>query len=94
MGYKKADMVYKDYKESARADHDNPNYRGGTDHKEINKTELFEVVPFIENYAHVEISASPAVSIYQKIEKLLRKAPAKSTHKEAREWIKKNWNTI
>jgi hypothetical protein len=51
MAYTKDQMVYKDYKWSARADHDNPKIIGGTDHAELNRTEGYEMLYFINSLA-------------------------------------------
>jgi hypothetical protein len=48
MPFDRSQMLYNDgyYKWTAKADHDNPYYRKGADHSEINKTEGYEVLYF------------------------------------------------
>lgn len=93
MSYTRAQMLYDDgkyYKWSAQADHDNPNYTGGTDHKQLNRTEGYEVLYFINRWKN------QALVIYQKIEKMIRyDAPSNiRTHKEVADWIVENWNKV
>lgn len=92
MAFLRSDMLYKDYKWTAKADHDNPNYRQGTDHSEINKTEGYEVLYFLNHIGKKRWNPEPAVATYQKMERILRDhVPGKSTHKEAEDFIIKYW---
>lgn len=77
MTYKKTDMLYNDgkyYKWTAKADHDNPMFIHGKDHEEMDKTEGYEVLRFINQFAKsVSWSGSgPGLSEFQKIEKMIR----------------------
>jgi hypothetical protein len=103
MAYERSEMLYDDgtyYKWKAREDHDNPYYRAGTDHSELNKTEGYEVLYFINhlgqkwNWTNSKGEAVKEVSLptYQKIERLIREAPPKSTHKRVAQYIRENWN--
>jgi hypothetical protein len=49
---KKSELVYDDYKWTAKADHDNPKYIGGTDHAELNRTEGYEMLYFMNSLIH------------------------------------------
>ena len=97
MPYEKSQMLYDDgkyYKWAAKADHDNPYYRKGTDYRQINKTEGYEVLYFIN---HIASKWWPNQLIYlesyRKMERLLRTfVPGNSTHQQAEDSIKSNWN--
>lgn len=95
MAFVRSQMLYDDgkyYKWPAKADHDNPYYKQGTDHSEINKTEGYEVLYFL-NYIGKKRWENPNTATYQKMERILREhVPAKSTHKKAEEFIVTNWN--
>ena len=89
-------MLYDDghyYKWTARADHDNPKYTGGTDRAELNRTEGYEVLPFI-NHLGIMINSRATTVIYQKIEQMLRYDVPHNirTHVKIREWIIANWS--
>ena len=103
MAYESSQMLYKHegyYKWTAKADHDNPYYKTGKDHSELNKTEGYEVLYFINHYADSRTWTNtltnkqepPSLHTYQKIERLIRQAPPRSTHKKVAEFITSNWN--
>lgn len=103
MAYERSQMLYDDgvyYKWRAREDHDNPFYRNGADHSELNKTEGYEVKYLINHLAQKwtwrnnkgEIVNEPGLSSYQKMEKLIREAPPRSTHAKVARYILDNWN--
>jgi len=74
MSYKKSEMLYNDgkyYKWVAKADHDNPYYIRGVDHSELNRTEGYEVLYFINHIVDKYWEAS-SLATYQKIEKMIR----------------------
>ena len=94
MPFERSQMQYNNgyYKWVASADHDNPYYRGGTDYSEINKTEGYEVLYFLNHIGKIYWSG-PNTMTFQKMERILRfEVPARSTHKEAEECIIDNWN--
>jgi len=95
MAFVRSQMLYDDgyYKWTARADHDNPNYRQGTDHSEINKTEGYEVLYFLNQIGKKNWQSEPNEATYQKMERILRyHVPGKSTHKNAEAFIINNWS--
>lgn len=95
MPFERSQMLYDNgyYKWTARADHDNLYYRRGTDHSEINKTEGYEVLYFLNHIGKKHWSNEPNISTYQKMERILRyDVPPRSTHKAAADFIINNWN--
>lgn len=95
MAYKQSQMLYNDYKWQARAAEDNPYYTRGIDHSEINKTEGYEVLYFLNHMGRKCWPQDPGLAAYQKMERILRNhVPARSTHKAAEDFIVKNWKTI
>lgn len=95
--FKQSNMLYDDgsyYKWTARADHDNPNFRSGNDAKQLNRTEGFEVLHFINAFGEKYINGTPTLHSYQKIETMIRdNVPAHlRTHTEIQNWIATNWD--
>ena len=82
------------YKWNAQADHDNPYYTRGTDYSELNRTEGYEVLYFI-NHLGTKHWSNPTLGTYQKIEKMIRYAVPHNirTHKKIADWIIANWST-
>jgi len=96
MSYLRSEMLYDDgsyYKWTAKADHDNPYYTKGTDYSELNRTEGYEVLYFINHFG--KRWEHPTRAIYQKIEKMIRySVPAGTrTHKKIADWIVANWGS-
>lgn len=94
MSFTRSQMQYDNgyYKWSAQADHDNPYYRHGADYSEINKTEGYEVLYFLNHIGAKHWNGTPSLATYQKMEYILRYyVPAKSTHKKAADFIVNNW---
>src|ERR1700748_3861655 len=96
MSFARSEMLYDDgkyYKWTAKADHDNPYYTKGTDHSELNRTEGYEVLYFINHMGKVNFKSTPATATYQKIEKMIRDSVPSSirTHKKVADWIIDNW---
>jgi len=96
MSYTELDMVYHDYKRTAKADHDNPYYKHGQEGSELNRTELYEMLYFINHLGKIWKWAGNVKSSYQKIERLIRtKVPSNvRTHKSIRHWLETNWSSI
>jgi hypothetical protein len=100
MSYTKAEMLYDDgtyYKWTARADHDNPYYTKGTDHSELNRTEGYEILYFINHMGKTHWTKdAPNKATYNKIEKMIRyDVPSTSrTHKKVADWILANWKNV
>lgn len=96
MAYKASDMVYRDYKWFAKADHDNPKIIGGTDHAELNRTEGYEMLYFINS---LEISwgwKNTPLSSYQHLERIIRgEVPSNiRTHSGIKTWIESQHKSI
>lgn len=98
MPYNKADMLYDNgsyYKWSARADHDNPYYTRGQDYTQLNRTEGYEVLYFINHLGekHWPANSRPNLATYQKIERMIRYSVPGDirTHAKIAEWIVSNW---
>lgn len=102
MAYQRSQMLYDNgtyYKWHAREDRDNPFYRSGADHSELNKTEGYEVLYFINHLgdkwrwtnSRGETVKEPGLAAYQRMETLIREAPAGSTHAKVAKYILDNW---
>lgn len=94
MTYTSLQMLYKNYKWQARAAVDNPYYIKGTDYSEINKSEGYEVLYFLNHLGKtLNWTNEPDLADYQKMERILiNHVPSKSTHKRAEEFIVNNWD--
>jgi hypothetical protein len=104
MPFKQSEMLYDDgkyYKWKAAADKDNPYYRAGIDHSELNKTEGYEVLYFINHlgkkWSWTDTTTrqkvdEPSLNSYRKLERMIKAAPARATHKALESWILMNWN--
>lgn len=92
MAYERSQMLYHDYSWRAVAAHDNPYYTRGIDHSEINKTEGYEVLYFINHFGKICWPSEPNTAAYQKVERILiNHVPPRSTHKKAEAFIVNNW---
>jgi len=81
------------YKWAAKADHDNPYYRSGADHSELNRTEGYEVLYFI-NHLVAKKWRQADIGVYQQIERKIKAAPPTTrTHKGIEDWIIATWNS-
>jgi hypothetical protein len=99
MPFTQAQMQYNDgkyYKWNAKADHDNPYYIKGTDHSELNRTEGYEVLYFINHIGKKHWDKEPSTATYQKMEKMIRYSvpPDTRTHAKVAKWIVDNWNNV
>jgi len=101
MAYQRSQMLYDDgkyYKWTARADHDNPLYIQGKDHREMNKTEGYEVLRFINSFVNSVTwsNGTPGLAENQKVEKMIRHdVPSHiRTHAQKQEWILNNWKNV
>lgn len=95
--FKQSDMLYDDgkyYKWTAPEDGDNPNVRGGIDRLELDRTQGFEVLPFINRFGDDYFKNPAALEWYQKVEKMIRYDVPTSIkkHDDIEKWIHKNWN--
>lgn len=98
MSYLKSEMLYNDgnyYKWTAQADHDNPYYIKGADHNELNRTEGYEVLYFINHIAKKCGTTETNTVKYRKIEKMIRHHVPNNirTHKKIEDWIIHNWSS-
>ena len=89
-------MVYGDYKWFARADHDNPKIIGGTDHSELNRTEGYEMLYFINSLAKTWNWSGNLLSAFQHLEKIIRTEVPSSTrtHAGIKAWIESHYKNI
>jgi len=94
--YKRADMVYEDYKWVASADHDNPKIIGGTDHAELNRSEGYEMLYFISSLARTWGWDGYPKGSYQHLERIIRKEVPSSTrtHSGIKDWIASHYKNI
>lgn len=93
MAYERSQMLYNDYNWQARAAHDNPYYIRGTDYSEINKSEGYEVLYFLNHIGRKCLSNEPNLTTLKKMERILRlNVPPRSTHKQAENFIISNWS--
>ncbi len=98
--FDKSNMVYSDYKWTARADHDNPKIVGGNEYSELNRTEGYEMLYYIRTLARTWGWKDDAIRACQKLEKTIRtKVPENiRTHSAIKFWIENNfksfWDTL
>lgn len=91
-------MLYDDgeyYKWAAADANDDPNYLKGTEYSELNRTEGYEVIGFINRLGDKYWTNQAAnTKTYQKIEKMIRyDVPVEiKDHTEIGKWIVSNWN--
>lgn len=99
MPYVRSQMLYDDgnyYKWAAKDDSDNPYYRGGSDRAQLNRTEGYEVLYFINHIAGKRWRTNPAtLSTFNKIESMIRySVPTNIRKRETIEnWICDNWSS-
>ena len=100
MAYSRSQMQYDDgryYKWTAGGDNDDPRYILGKDHREMDKTQGYEVLRFINQFARTVTwnGTGPGVAEYQKIERMIRYSVPSHirTHADKRQWILDNWKT-
>lgn len=91
MSFTRPQMLYDDgnyYKWNAKADHDNPYYTKGTDYSELNRTEGYEILYFI-NHIGAKNWNNPDLEIYRKIERMIRYSVPSTdrTHAKVESWI-------
>lgn len=98
MSFKRSEMLYDNgtyYKWTASKDYDDPHYRGGIDHDELNRTEGYEVLYMINKVVKQRLPLYDQNKAgYQKVEKLIRfDVPTFiKSHKGISDWIIQNWN--
>lgn len=96
MPYLASQMVYNDYKWTAKADHDNPKIIGGNEKSELNRTEGYEMLYFINSLALSWNWPQNALNSMQSLEKIIRERVPSNirTHIEIKTWIEANYTKI
>lgn len=99
MSFQRLQMLYDDgkyYKWDAKMDNDNPYYTHGKDHSEMNKTEGYEVLYFINHLGRNFWETAPNTATFQKVERMIKESIPGNirTHKAKEQWIIKNWNNV
>jgi hypothetical protein len=94
--YQRSEMVYSDYKWVARADHDNPKIIRGVDSAELNRTEGYEMLYFINSLATTWMWDGVALASYNHLERIIRnEVPSNiQTHSGIRDWISSHYKNI
>lgn len=94
--FKRSDLLYKDYKWEAVADYDNPKVIGGNDHKQLNRTEGYEMLYFIKSLALTWGWKGQPNNVGQRLESIIReKVPSFiRTHSGIRDWISQNYKQV
>jgi len=96
MPCKKDDLLYTDYKWKAKDDHDDPKFIHHPDSDELNRTEGYEMLYFINHCAKKWGWADNSIGGYRKLEKTIRtKVPSPPrTHDGIRIWIETNYKSF
>jgi len=94
--FKRQYMWYDDgeyYNWNACANRNNPYYITGADNSQLNRTEGYEVLYFINHVGDIYCQQTN-LAVYQKMEKMLRyQVPTTlKTHKKIADWITNNWH--
>lgn len=91
-----ADLLYKDYKWNAKADHDNPKVITGKEHTSLNRTEGYEMLYFIRSLAKTWNWTTFPKSSGQNLERIIRTEVPKNieTHHEIMNWISEHYKQI
>jgi hypothetical protein len=94
--FKPTDLLYRDYKWNAKADHDNPKVISGKEHTSLNRTEGYEMVYFIKSCAKTWGWLSLPISSAQHLEQIIRiNVPHNmEKHFEIMNWIGTHYKTI
>jgi hypothetical protein len=96
--FTKTDLTAFTYKETARADHDDPNFRSAPDSTELNRTEAYEVVRFM-NWFVTKVNKAGGEPWTKadgpKLERLIQAHPG-TTRKfiPIKDWMLANWNSV
>jgi len=95
MNYQKSQMVYSDYKWSAKADHDNPKFIGAQEASMLNREEGYEMLYFINSLALTWKWNDNIVS-RQKLERIIKEEVPSNirTHSGIKNWIEQNHKKI
>ncbi|MCW1962252.1 hypothetical protein [Chryseobacterium viscerum] len=93
MKYLQSQMVFKDYKWTAKADHDNPKFIGAQDAAMLNRQEGYEMLYFINSLATTWNWNNATVSSFQNLERIIKtEVPSNiRKHGEIKSWIEKQY---
>ena len=93
MPYKKSEMVYDDYTWTNTFDNDDPAYIQAQDNSELNKTEGYEVLNFINSIHKGWGWPEHKHSYYKKMERMIRLHMPSDirTRIEIRDWLAQEW---
>lgn len=88
-------MVYTDYKWTAKSDHDNPKFIGAQEHSELNRSEGYEMLWYINSLSKTW-NWNDILTSHQHLEKIIREEVPSSirTHSAIKEWIANKYKTI
>lgn len=95
MNYQKSQMVYSDYKWTAKADHDNPKFIAAQEAAMLNRQEGYEMLYFINSLA-LTWKWNDSLAACQNLECIIReKVPSNiRTHRGIKTWIAENYKEI
>lgn len=97
MSYQKNEMVYEEqYKWTANANHDNPHVRDGKEGMELNRSEGYEMLDFINALAKDWKWENVDLSSYRNLERIIKNQVPHHIHKheEIKRWIELNYRAI
>lgn len=97
MSYQKNEMFYKEqYKWTANANHDNPDVRHGKDAKELDRSEGYEMLDFINALAKDWKWENVDLSSYHNLERIIKTQvpPHIHKHEDIKRWIQLNYREI
>jgi hypothetical protein len=94
--FKASDLLFKDYKWQAKADHDNPKIIGGNDHNQLNRTEGYEMLYYIKSLGTTWKWPETEIAAGQRLEKIIKEVVPTNirTHSAIKEWISEHYKTI
>ncbi len=94
MKYQKSQMIYSNYKWTAKADHDNPKIIGAQDSALLNREEGYEMLYFINSLALTWKWEDNLTSL-QKLERIIKtEVPSNiRKHSEIKNWIQQHYKT-
>lgn len=96
MEYKRSQMVFYDYKWTAKAGNDNPRFIGAQERSMLNRSEGYEMLWFINSLAKTWGWTSDQLASYQNLERIIREnVPSEiRTHDGIRQWIANRYESI
>lgn len=96
MTYTREQMVYKDYKWTAVADHEDPNFIFKQEASMLNRSEGYEMLYFINALAKKWEWKNISVVSYNNLERIIRNQVPSNirTHVGIKRWIELNHNKI